>query len=82
MIRLALLAALLMPLSPAMAGGDDPCGAGARAHLIGQDAASLGALPVGARVLAPGDRRTMDWRPERLNIILDAQGRVRALRCG
>jgi hypothetical protein len=34
------------------------------------------------RWIRPGDAVTMDYREDRLNIDLDAQGRVRALRCG
>jgi hypothetical protein len=34
------------------------------------------------RVIRPGDAVTMDWRPERLNLELDAAGRVSGARCG
>ncbi len=34
------------------------------------------------RWIRPGDMVTMDFRPDRLNIELDAQGRVARLRCG
>lgn len=34
------------------------------------------------RVIRPGQGYTMDYRPERLNIHLDAQGRIEKLRCG
>jgi len=34
------------------------------------------------RVLRPGDMATMDHRPDRLNIHLDDQDVIEALRCG
>lgn len=34
------------------------------------------------RVLRPGDAATMDYRNDRLNIDLDAQNRIAAVRCG
>lgn len=34
------------------------------------------------RVLRPGDSYSMDYRPDRLNIHLDEDGRVTELRCG
>lgn len=34
------------------------------------------------RVIAPGDAVTMDYRPDRLNIETDAEGRVVRLKCG
>lgn len=34
------------------------------------------------RVLRPGDMATMDHRPDRLNIHLDDQDNIEALRCG
>lgn len=35
-----------------------------------------------ARVLRPGDAATMDFRPDRLNILVDDDGQVAGLRCG
>ena len=35
-----------------------------------------------ARVLRPGDAATMDYRAERLNILIDDNGRISGLRCG
>lgn len=37
--------------------------------------------PEGARVIHPGQPVTDDHRPDRLNIIVDADGRVTALEC-
>ena len=36
----------------------------------------------GIRWIRPGDAVTMDYRPDRLNIELDANNRVAAIRCG
>ena len=35
-----------------------------------------------ARVLRPGDAATMDFRQDRLNILVDDNGRISGLRCG
>lgn len=34
------------------------------------------------RVIRPGEAAAQDLRPERLNLVLDAQGKVIAVRCG
>jgi hypothetical protein len=39
-------------------------------------------LPEPYRVLSPGDATTMDFVGRRLNVHLDAQGRVMRVRCG
>lgn len=39
-------------------------------------------LPPAYRVVPFGHRMTMDFRPDRLTVLLDAQGRISALRCG
>ena len=71
--------------SSALAG----CRAEAAAALVGQAAsAGLGAEALrltGARRLRwirPGDMVTMDYSLERLNVHLDARGRVERLACG
>jgi len=70
---------------PARAG----CHAEAAAALAGRTAtAELGAEALrlsGARRLRwvrPGDMVTMDFSPQRLNVHLDAQGRVERFACG
>lgn len=35
-----------------------------------------------ARILRPDDAGTMDMQPDRLNILLDEDGKVNALKCG
>jgi len=73
---------------PSLKGaGDDPCGALALQHLVGEpvpDAEALARIegPQRIRVIRPGDMITMDHIPGRLNIELDETGVVRALRCG
>lgn len=92
-----LLSLLIIPLvaacsGPRTSGASLPearCrAAGAQAELgktvsdeVADDArASAGALR--ARVIRPGDRVTMDVDAQRLNIEVDATGRIRRLRCG
>jgi len=71
---------------PSMEG---PCDAAPAQRLIGRAAtAELGAEALRLtsartiRWIRPGDMVTMDFRPDRLNIDLDGQGRVSGLRCG
>jgi hypothetical protein len=74
---------------PVHGGTAGACNAGRGQSLVGrQPTTELGAEALrltGARALRwirPGDAVTMDYREDRLNIELDANGRVRALRCG
>lgn len=69
--------------------GAGHCDAGAAQGLVGQPASSaLGAEALartGARTIRwiqPGQAVTMDYRTDRLNIELDANNRVTAIRCG
>jgi hypothetical protein len=53
----------------------------ARSDALGQEALKLtGAKAI--RWIRPGDAVTMDYRMDRLNIDLDAQGRVTRIHCG
>lgn len=76
------LAACVIDTTP----GDpnDACGASGLASLIGQPesvaAAMTFAQPV--RILHPGDAMTMDFNPARLNILIDAKGRIEKIHCG
>lgn len=68
---------------PIPAPADDSCGAAALADHLGAPAADLGtALPAGARLLPPGSMMTQDFRPDRVNLDLDAEGRITRIWCG
>jgi hypothetical protein len=70
--------------TPGSDGGVLPCGADDMDYLIGQHVSGvdLESLAEKVRVISPGDMVTMDHRPDRLNIDLDASGTIVALRCG
>lgn len=55
-------------------------GQAATAELGAQARAAAGARTV--RWIRPGDAVTMDFREDRLNIMLDANSKVTSLRCG
>ncbi len=66
-----------------------PCSAAGAAMALGQpfdqalgERARTGAGAELLRVIRPGDAVTMDFRPERLNLELDSEGRVAEARCG
>lgn len=74
------------PVPPPPMNSD--CGAGQLGAYVGQPAsdAALSAIrqwrgdnPV--RVLKPGSAMTMDYRPGRLNVFLDDQGRIEKFSC-
>lgn len=69
---------------PVQPPGPDACGASGMQGLIGQDRAVLAAmsLPMGTRVIEPGQPVTTDYSPQRLNIDLDARDRIVRLWCG
>jgi hypothetical protein len=77
------LAACQVPVADAPAEAD--CGAGELQHLVGMRATAVEGMtaPGPVRVYRTGQPITMDLRPDRLNLELDAQGR-RILRvfCG
>lgn len=52
--------------------------------LIGKPQSALGTMQFTnpMRLLLPGDAATMDYSPNRTNIILDAQGIIRDITCG
>lgn len=77
------------PEPPRVSEGDDACGAGRVQGWVGKpfDTGSVGTLrkQSGAealRVMRPGEAHTLDYRPDRLNVRLDEQGRIAALGCG
>jgi len=56
------------------------CGANQHTARIGTAIADW-TPPSGARVIRPGTPVTRDFRRERLNVIVDAEGRITALEC-
>lgn len=62
----------------------DTCQMESHRGLIGRDGASIDqtALPSGARVVCHDCVVTMDYRAERLNVVLGPDGKVASLRCG
>lgn len=82
-------AAVEPPVPPRHDGSGEDCNAEAAQPLVGQTATNqLGADALrltGARTIRwiqPGQAVTMDYRPDRLNIRLDAGNRVEAVSCG
>ena len=70
-------------------GGDAVCNADRAQSLVGRAGTTeLGVEAQrltgarGLRWIQPGQAVTMDFRPDRLNIELDAQNRITAIRCG
>lgn len=61
----------------------DTCGMTQHAALIGQPITSEGVPPEGPNVrhLRPDSQMTMDFRPDRLNIDIDANGVITGFRC-
>ena len=64
--------------------GADACGASARQGFVGQHADALNDvdLPEGTRVLFPGTAATMDFRPDRLNFVIDGSDGIERIYCG
>lgn len=60
------------------------CGAEGLQGLVGRDKSVLSAmtLPAGTRVIEPWTAVTEDYSAERLNIDVDARGRITGLWCG
>lgn len=85
MTRLVLaLAVGLMACSPSEEPARDACGAAGMQDLVGQSRDVLAAmtLPAGTRVIEPGTKVTRDYRPDRLNIEIDAAGVIVRVACG
>ena len=63
--------------------GEDACGASGYQALVGAPLAAV-TLPadLGARIIREGDAVTMDFNAERMNIEVDAEGRVTRVFCG
>ena len=63
---------------------DRTCDAGKHRALIGRPIEEIdtAALPRPLRVYTTGSRITMDYRPERLNVIVGTEGSVVRVKCG
>ena len=79
-LALILLAACRAPTSVPEA--PDDCGAQALQDHIGRPAESLPQQEGRVRIIPPGSAVTMDYFAGRLNVELDAQGRITRLYCG
>lgn len=64
--------------------GPSSCGADALQALVGQPTSVLQTMKFGSqtRILRPGTAVTMDYRPDRLNIEIDAAERIVRVQCG
>jgi len=62
----------------------DACGAARFAYLVGQPRAVVDrtTLPADTRVILPGMAVTMDYREERLNVLIDGNAAVERVYCG
>ncbi len=72
------------PVAQSVQNRDDPCGAKAFEYLVGKpgDSVTDAMFPVGTRVLRPGMVMTMDYRGDRLNVVIDEAGQVDRVYCG
>lgn len=62
------------------ATAQDTCGAGAYRDRVGTNVSEMDVQP-GARVVGPDTMVTEDFRPDRLNILVDAQGVITGFGC-
>lgn len=78
------LAACRAQETPAGPEDGDACGADALQQLVGGPVAALDtdALDQPVRLIPPDTMVTMDHRPDRLNVDLDAQDRITRIWCG
>lgn len=73
-----------LPPGPAIPPAtQDTCNANQYAHLIGQDATALERILLmgQVRVIRPGDAVTMDFRPERINFMIEPDNRIASISC-
>lgn len=63
---------------------DNTCGARNYAHFIGQKITTLEKTVIlrPVRVIRPDTAATLDYKPERLNIIVSEAERIERLKCG
>jgi hypothetical protein len=83
---LSLTTALAFAALPVWANGteEDLCSASGFQGLVGQSAeiARMLELDRPLRIIPPDSMVTMDFRPDRINFEIDAEGRIAAVRCG
>lgn len=80
---------LMLPLgacvvqAPAQPDLTASCGADRLQGLVGQPESVVAAMTFSqpVRIIRPGTPVTMDYRPDRLNIEIDANGRVARVQC-
>ncbi len=80
---------LMLPLGACIAqvpAGPDltaSCGAESLQGLVGQPESVAAAMAFAreVRIIRPGTAVTMDYRPDRLNIVIDAGGKISAVHC-
>jgi hypothetical protein len=84
LIALSLLAACSAAAPPIPPQIEDTCGARDFANLIGQDATALEkTLRLGmVRIIRPGDMVTQDFRPTRINFMIDDSNAIETVNCG
>lgn len=77
------------PVATSLPPSMGACNADAVQSLVGQasseaitEQARVDSGAASVRVLSPGDAATMDYREDRLNIMLDADGVIESVRCG
>jgi hypothetical protein len=84
MIRTMLAVLVCCVAIPARAQDSDTCGAAGFQGLVGQTAeiARMLELDRPLRIIPPDSMVTMDFRPDRINFEIDAEGRIAVVRCG
>lgn len=72
------------PFPPVDDGTADACGASQMQDLVGQPFSVLAAMTFATpmRLIRPDSAVTMDYSPERLNIIMDESDRIASVTCG
>lgn len=72
------------PSTSPSVSSESGCGAQSRQNLVGTAASALdtSTLPPGTRVLYPDTLATTDYRPDRLNVLVDDAGKIETVRCG
>ena len=71
-------------VSPSAPSAEDPCSSRNFGNLVGTpgDQVKDSMFPAGSRVLRPGMVMTMDYRSERLNVVIGEEGTVERVYCG